>query len=230
MRKNKEAKKLEIGKINFYYGHGLEVNYSRSDCVCRDEDYFDYCRCTSIINEEITSIDFDRVLHTLTEEINSVYKTTNLQDYCLDRIFTKAKLYDASAYEIRLSPGYYGEELDGVYISVSWLQNAIDEFLKLNSESKQVEYVLNLEYGYLLDSIKNCNWSVQTIEKHNVSLNDEYKKLTERVDRYAGKNFSGPRGVYLKIPGTNKYRIIDGYHRYITAPNHYEAIVGEKQQ
>lgn len=228
MRKKKEARKLEIGKINFYY-KGIGVDYSRTDCICRNDEHYDYCRCTSIINEEVTSVDFDIVLQKLTEEISAYYKTTDIQDYCLDRIFTKAKLYDASAYDITVEPGYYGQELGGVYINVSWLQKAIDEFFKLNEESKQIEYVLKLEYGYLLDSVKDCNWSIRDVEKCNISLNDEYKKLAETVDRYADKSFDKPRGIYLKIPGTDRYRIIDGYHRYITAPEYYTAIVGEKQ-
>lgn len=161
--------------------------------------------------------------------IKECYKDkTDIEKYCIDRILTCLKVYDPKKWEVKTTDGYYGEEIDGVYFLDFEIQNKIEELLKLENDNEKIEFVLKLEYGYLLESIKDCNWSIEKTTKNKIIFPQEFylSKLDKNiVSMY--KEYPFARGIVLQ-DGEN-YKVIDGYHRLSAAPPRakFTVIVGK---
>jgi hypothetical protein len=138
----------------------------------------------------------------------------NIKDYCLDRFIAKT-LNDKVVHFITKS-GYYGEECD--FIVDNEFSESLNQFIdRLNNinedETKLIEEVLILEYGYILPELKDKTWiffnNIPLIQinpaagmKHvDFNIVNQYKKqYTE--DKYT-----------LTCLCDNR-RLIDGYHRF----------------
>ena len=101
----------------------------------------------------------------------------------------------------------------------------IEECLKTcNSDIEKIFYVLKLEYGYILESIASCkNVEIKTVSNSQIVLGqmNYYKHLQpDVVESY--NNYKLPRGIFVHC--SDKYRIIDGYHRTVNAKQLQENI------
>lgn len=185
-------------------------DYERSRCTCND----DICRCTTIERIWVYDVDVGRAVKKLYNKYH--IDSTYIDMYCFDRICHAFKIYDKSLYEVETGYGYYGEEVCGVWFEnedsiYSTYINSID----LETILEKVKYCLNLEYGYLIDCVKSAT-SASIIE---VSIDDiripqmEYFRKIDKevVEDY--KNRDLPVAVCVK--NGDKYRLIDGYHRYV---------------
>ena len=221
--KDKEANSpFKINGVDFQYS--LEVEYDERnpcqegiDCCSND-----YCRCGVLENIRVVENPTWDTIH-----VNlKLKKYSTFQLYLIDRILRTNGFYDKDNWDAIAVGGYYGEELGPIYLNNSIAQqvdNNVNEVMSLNNTTAQLEYVLNLEYGFILPAIKDKEWKIVEVNKDAISFGNEnyyYKLDKDLIALY--KDYELPRGVCLNNGG--KYRIIDGYHRILAAPQSFEII------
>jgi hypothetical protein len=213
---------------NFQSVKFIDVDYRRtSNC----EQYYcdDICRCSRIRDCELSiayndflsyiyDIYFDNSIQTTRNNVlNNILSdiTKEIDIYTIDRITRIFRLWDKSNWDIIIDKGYYGEEIGGVYINnVSRIESSIDKALSIDNLTNRIQYLIELEYGYLLPELKNCKFEVIEINKSDIIFGShsqlENVKL-EKLDHYSDMNYSNIRGIV--ISKCDKWRLIDGYHR-----------------
>lgn len=196
----------------------VEYDYERSQCTCNAYEDGDYCRCTTIERAWVESIN----VHMVIEKFYKKYcpEQSKINRYCFDRICTAFKIYDKDHYEVESCGGYYGEEIEGVYFDdESRLLEAFADLLALETDIEKIKYVLEIEYGYLLERVKNKTAAkIEMVNTDSIVLpQQEYfvKLDREVIEDY--KNRDLPIAVCLneKDSYCDKYILIDGYHRFI---------------
>ncbi len=240
---------MRLLEKNFVYSSCVSENYSNSyDCEGYGCDAEGVCRCGTIEDASIDSVDVYR----LGAEIYNLYfdndslgakrdnKIRNLlygsnkefDLYTIDRILRKVKIWENDKWDIGVDGGYYGDEIDNIHIKISVcevIDSYIDEAFSL-SFNERVEYLLKLEYGYLLEKLQGLEFEVVSLDRLKVIFpNDNYYKniKEEHYDHYADRNYQGIRGIAVLDDGF--YKLIDGYHRMSTASsNMVTIIVGKK--
>lgn len=223
-------------KYNVEFNH--DTVYSCLESGCYEEGI---CRCCSIENAEVTSVDINKLTDFLygsvvdyasasgrrNIKLNSIFYGGALVDkYCINRILTHHKVYNTQHFEVLIEKGYYGDEIGEIQLNQKVLDIVIDDIEKImnfDNLSDKIKYVLNLEYGYLLDNIEDMKFEVIQISKNEIdfkSLNQKHIQNTQKklkdfeLTFYDNKNYSLPRGVVRK--SGNLYKIVDGYHRIIS--------------
>lgn len=170
----------------------IEYIYDRSQCngSCKD-----ICKCSCIENVKITSLDG------LDHNFINIGKTPK-QKYILSRLYSIYKLYHKDSYEVEIGPGYYGEEIYNVTcIHENIIKNLIIELNKMTFD-QQIYKLLELEYKYIPDNIKNL---------HFVIKNARLAALPATVAKYGG--FTHSPYICIVHDIGNKLSIIDGHHR-----------------
>ena len=187
-----------------------------SDC-CKD----DYCRCGTITNARVISIDFDVLLNSFFKLKHEKSDSELIDSYCIDRILRNSSLKDLSSWKVNVTSGYYGQEVHGCTPD----ENVINELKELfqsligKSDVEKIKICLKNEYGYLLPELELvkdatiCNGvDINTINLFN---QNHYRKLNQKfVEQYNDYKF--PRAI-CRFDG--KYQVIDGYHRMMSANN-----------
>jgi hypothetical protein len=174
--------------------YGVDYTYERTNC---NGNCIDYCRCSSIINPKIRSIDN-------TYEKFVKIGTTIEQKYLLDRLYSIYKWWDIHNYEVEIGGGYYGEEVYGVtHCNLTKTQEFYDR-CKDMSWNELIPELLQLEYTYLPNFLENVKYNIdiinpqifdqQMVKSINTVLNTDIPIAIIRFD-----------GIY--------YRIVDGHHR-----------------
>ena len=80
--------------------------------------------------------------------------------------------------------------------------------------------MVELEYGFVLDELKNCDFELITIYKNHIDfkkLNQNHIKNVKMEDlsHYSEDMYDLPRGI---VRGEiDSYKIVDGFHRIIAA-------------
>ncbi len=197
---------------NWSYQGVIDYDYEndREGCDCPD-----YCRCGRIVNTKTSNFNINNLINTITD----FGKTPDeILTYCVDRVVRSKKL-ENDDFEVATCGGYYGEEIDGVYLDNTVSQKLYDSLKKLEnlSDIEMIKYVLEIEYGYLLEELKNT----QTVKIKDISINDisfqeDYRKKVDISENYYDEKFTLPRGIFLP-KDNNKFRLIDGYHRVVKA-------------
>jgi len=205
-----------IREMNFeYFGVDVEYSYSHN---CNEDSCDMICRCGKISDIRV-SVDEIKVIEYLMEKITGVFKRCNvfydnITEYCIERLLKNYNLSNPSLYDVDYGNGYYGEEIKGVFINI--YEELVKDIYSIiyDKPINSVKFVLEKEYGHLIDVVKNSNdcWIEEVYIKDLIISNpDHYVKLNKKIiDIY--KNYKLPIGIYVK--SDNKYRIIDGYHRY----------------
>lgn len=199
----------------------VDLNDYKWDAVDYDCDYDN--KMQNITNVKVTSVDIPRIVKRW-ENKNS----SEIEEYCIERIITLLELYKGSNWIIDICDGYYGQEVRRIYMTDEinrQLYTHINKIKSLKIKEKQINYVLELEYGYLLEDLKKKKYSVQTINKKDlVFAQREYTKKISPKDYYF--NYKYPRGIVIKEG--NKYRLIDGYNRCLsTKSSKIKVIIAE---
>jgi len=185
----------------------LDIDYELSDCTGECEGF---CRRTTLENLRVLSVDFASIVKTICHDVSPVVR------YCVDRILMAYKLYESDLWRIETVGGYYGEEIGDVTLSLDVVRlcdEAIAKVMAMKDDNERFVFVLELEYGYLLDILKGKNFVLKDVRKSDLVFGqvDHYRKLEKRViESY--RHYKLPRGVCVAIDG-GKYRVIDGYHR-----------------
>lgn len=210
-----KTNKLTFEKTNLQYE--VDYDYERSGCTCNDY----ICRCTTIGKAWVENIYIDSVVSKLYKKFCKEHSEIN--EYCFDRICHALRIYDKELYEIETGPDYYGEVVYGVYFdNEEMIFNTCSVMLELASDIEKIKYVLNLEYGYLIDRVTNTTSAyIQEVDTKKITLpQTEYfiKLSKEVIEEY--KNRKLPVAVCIKqkdrlLEEFDRYILIDGYHRYV---------------
>jgi hypothetical protein len=192
----------------------VDYDYDRSECTCNAYEDGDYCRCTTIERAWVESINVKAVIKKLYDKYCK--DPSDMNEYCFDRICTAFKIYDKDHYEVESCGGYYGEEIEGVYFdNENGLLEAFADLLALETDIEKIKYVLEIEYGYLLERVKNTTVAyIFPVATKTIDLpQQEYfvRLNKEVIEDY--KNRSLPVAVCLECGG--RYKLIDGYHRFV---------------
>jgi len=232
--------------------YDYETDYSCSDSGCVSEGI---CRCGQIYDARVTHVDimrmsehiYDELMHPRTKsgkrnlKIDTIfYGGEQIDIYCINRIITKYKLYHSDTWNISVVGGYYGDEIGDVYldkITFNLIIELCEKVLSFDNLSDKIKYVLSIEYGYLLDDISNSEFNLIEIDKSDIdfsALNKNHisnieKSLPLKYNNYIfyDEKYTLPRGVVRKFG--NKYKIIDGYHRILSAgDNKFKVFVADQ--
>ncbi len=212
----KKKVKHKIPQIirNFAYdGVEAEYNYTTAcderGCEAAYENGGGYCRCGQYEDISITKVDMPVIRDVMTKHLSE------FKAYCVDRVLVYNHVYNPDSWEMRVRPGYYGEESVGIYLlNGEECQKQIDTVIKLRSHRQRLEYVLTLEYGFVLDDVRNQDWTIKTVPLKSLIFgqkNYHCKIGSDVVDEYRKCPNTLPKAVCLRAD--DKYRIIDGYHR-----------------
>lgn len=193
-----------------------------------------YSRCRRIISTRVESVDFVSIMNSYENET----ELSEIEEYCLDRILRIEKLYDNDSFEVNTCRGYYGDEIESVHIVFDIKESIKNKLIEISalSDIDKIKKILEYEYGYLLDSIKDAS-SVEIKEVAFDSIkigNESYHSKIKDFEMY--KSYEGPIAIcssvndnilrkHPSLVSFNKkliesqdyYRIIDGYHRYSAA-------------
>ena len=206
---------LKISGVSFRYGGYGVVDTDYETEYHHDMDAKnDFCRCSTISNARVTKVNTQKVLDTMVGK----RQVSPFDLYCADRILTINKIYNPEKWNVGVEKGYYGQEIGDVTLDAR-VAEKIDQELHdvwcLDSNRAKIEYVLNLEYGYILEKLEGCNYEIDVIGRGVLSFQREhYQTLdSEAVSSY--KEYDLPRGICLKEG--DRYRLIDGYHRVSAA-------------
>ncbi len=208
--KTKKKKVLTWGLKDFKAQYHFNIRYDdERDCIEAGCDSI--CRCGRIVNARIEDESVDR--ETLVNTYKNL-KPNDFEKYCIDRILNSYKVHSPDNWDIEIVKGYYGQEIGNVIFNrTEKVDETVKKMMDLKTNKQKLLMVLELEYGYILDELKDKkSWRIRKVKREDLILGqkDHYKKVNrDIVEEYSCCPF--PRGVCL--PEGNKFRLIDGYHR-----------------
>lgn len=230
MKKKKTTKELlkDISTSlsrDFHYD-GIECDYDKDCSQCDVDDHHRHCQ---IIDFRITKLDLCRIIDSLVSLADN-----EIDQYCIHRILTIHSssgkgLANKDNYEPDMQKGYYGECLDKITLSGGVQTDLLDKISSIinhKSVKEKIFAVLELEYGYIADMLKDVkDFDIERgiIKEQLIIPNKDYsRKLnTDKLEEYADHKL--PIGIFMATdemvePRTssirlNKFRVIDGYHR-----------------
>lgn len=192
----------------------VDYDYERSQCTCNAYEDGDYCRCTTIERAWVESVNVKEVIDKLYNKYSR--EDSEINKYCFDRICSVFKIYDKDYYEVESTWGYYGEEIEGVYFeNEKKVAETFNEVLGFDSDIDKIKFVLELEYGYLIDKVSKATvaYILPVPTRHITLPQQEYfvKLDREVIEDY--KNIKLPIAVCVECGGY--YKLVDGYHRFV---------------
>ena len=203
------------------FKYEVEYDYERSQCTCDAYERGDYCRCTTIDRAWVESIDVKRIIDMLYTKYCKEHSDIN--EYCFDRICSAFRIYDKDYYEVESCYGYYGEEIGGVYFEdEEKIVNAYNELMALNNDLEKIQYILKLEYNYLIDRVLSMtSATIEEVSTENIKLpqREYFVKLSKKViEDYRDRKL--PVAVCIKNKDRfyyafDTYTLVDGYHRFV---------------
>ena len=194
--------------------YDVDYDYERSQCTCDAYERGDYCRCTTIERAWVETINVKLIINELYKKYCKEHSEIN--EYCFDRICSAFKIYDKDYYDVESCGGYYGEEIGGVYFeNEEKVVEAFNKILELDSNIEKIKFVLELEYGYLIDKVNKATVAYTLpVSTRLITLpQQEYfvKLDKEVIEDY--KNIKLPIAICTKC--SEYYKLVDGYHRFV---------------
>ena len=227
---------IETLRNDFKYmvSYDYDTIYSCEESGCNEEGI---CRCGHITNTYLNKVDVSAIVTNIYSEIfdNSISTKRNnainslwgisseIQKYTIDRILRVNKIWKPEFWNINVSGGYYGQEIDEVILiedMVLKINSQLERAFQIDNLSERVEYLLTIENGFILDDIKDKKYHISVIDIDDIIFsNTEHKRkvVIEELEHYSDRNYSGIRGI-VKKDGI-KFKLIDGYHRLSKTEN-----------
>lgn len=227
---------IEALRNDFKYSvsYNYDIEYSCEESGCVEEGI---CRCGYITNTYLTKVDvtalttniykefFDNSISTKRHNtINSLWGISEeIEKYTIDRILRINRVWKPKFWEINVSGGYYGQEVSEVVFTedmVQKLNTQLEKAFEIDNLDERIEYLLELENGFILDEIKDKKYTVSIIDIDDIIFsNPEHKSrvLIEELEHYSDRNYKGIRGIVKK--DDKKFKLIDGYHRLSKTEN-----------
>lgn len=219
---------IENSNFSQFINYGIRENYSCESSGCYEEGI---CRCSRIeeviiksINTKRLAIDiFNRIEENTTsnnrnKKISQIlwnYDYDLVKHYCIERILSINQVWNINNWFPLTSGGYYGEELEDILIQRELFDNLaiqIQSVLDIDRFEEKIYYLLELEYGKVLDNLVDKKMSIQVINYEKVIFpkKSHYQKVKLKNLDYI-KNHTGIKGIVRKT--STGYRVVDGYHR-----------------
>jgi len=210
-----------------YYGVDIDYDRNSSNCSCGD-----YCRCSVITNAKINDIDERYIKSGIIKDICKEFKKETQNEiflYCVERVLACGKFGEKDYYDINVSNGYYGEEIRSIdFQNADAVSNNLISLFKIKKPIDWVKFVLEIEYGFLLDDIKNSKKVIliEAMKDNLIVPNETYatKLNKEKIQEYDDHHRNYPIGIYRAVGFEgmdknrtivpHKYNIMDGYHRH----------------
>ena len=227
---------IETLRKDFKYmvSYDYDTIYSCEESGCNEEGI---CRCGHITNTYLNKVDVSAIVTNIYSEIfdnsistkrhnaiNSLWGISEeIQKYTIDRILRVNKIWKPQFWDINVSGGYYGQEIDEVVLIedvVLKINSQLERAFQIDNLSERVEYLLTIENGFILDNIKDKKYHISVIDIDDIIFsNTEHKRkvVIEELEHYSDRNYSGIRGI-VKKDGL-KFKLIDGYHRLSKTEN-----------
>ena len=205
---------MRLSHYSFDYDYDTHHPCQYGSSCCDD----DYCRCGIIENTRVKSVPTESLIAELKESIEKNRKWSDIEDYCIGRLFTSNKLWDTDSYSLKVCGGYYGEEIDGIE-SDAW-DKFVDDVLKmlLLEDDDKIRFVLNEEYGHVLPELQEASFELRLVKYSDIIPPDAYRRTVGNCN-----DFSSAIGVFK--PVGKKYRIIDGHHRWKKSEIFHEVFI-----
>lgn len=176
------------------------------------------CRCSTIENAAISEV---CDIPELSIKVNSGrngnfinYKLSGIERYCIDRIAVMCGIYDVGNYELVISNGYYGQEIEQVIFERDTeFKEHINNMLLIDNNYSKTLYVLNMEYSFIPDSLSNNTHSADIVTLRLSEVDhDLFKDGFVRKD-----NTSYFKEVDTNIPIgiVRDNRLVDGNNRFL---------------
>lgn len=220
--------------FKYMVSYDYDTIYSCEESGCNEEGI---CRCGHITDTYLNKVDVSAIVNNIYSEIfdNSISTKRNnvinslwgisseIQKYTIDRILRVNKIWKPEFWNINVSGGYYGQEIDEVILiedMVLKINSQLEMAFQIDNLSERVEYLLTLENGFILDDIKDKKYHISVIDIDDIIFsNTEHKRkvVIEELEHYSDRNYSGIRGI-VKKDGI-KWKLIDGYHRLSKTEN-----------
>jgi len=209
-------------KVSGNYRWCVDADYDTyRDCEANGCDSI--CRCSTITNVEIESVSDPYI--TIKEDSGKNgrwvnYKPSGIELYCIDRIKVYTGVYEKDNWDIDVCSGYYGDELGpGTFNNDDLLENRIKEMIEMDNDLDKVLFVLELEYNFTADTIKDCN----TAEVISINKKDVVTRFNE--NGFVRKNDTKyPRDIDTKIPiciVREGLELVDGNNRMLDVLHNY---------
>lgn len=222
-----------IRSIDFRYSGGIDYDYDRVTAYDHYERCAnDYCRCTTLENFVINSIDATLFVSTIKEYLD----IDSDNDFFTNDIVKVCESLRTDDFEFNTSGGYYGDELDSIKLDNSDIINKIANIFSIKAYRKEklkqislsaeevdvvendyvfdeyVKKILTDEYVYILESLEGSKFKIVEIKTKDVIFPQrEYNNFIKSQNLSSYKNRKGICGLVKMIDG--KYHVIDGYHR-----------------
>jgi hypothetical protein len=205
------------------------VEYNNcSDFGCLEEGV---CRCSVIESVILTEVDIRSVRSKIIRRIflsgknrdrnNTItqllfgYDANLVLEYCVDRILSYYRIWNLENWSYTIDNGFYGEEVNSIFIQPEIFNKVIEhisEIEKFDDLRDIVFYLLNLEYGTILDKLRDKDYTIDYVEKSKIIFGQKshLKKVKSKDLSYYHQPL-GIRGIVLRQD--ENYFVIDGYHR-----------------
>jgi hypothetical protein len=207
-------------------------DYSCEESGCHDEGI---CRCYRINEIQINSVNISSITESIFIQLHKNdsrhkrdkaltnilydYDIDLVNKYCIHRVLTICKIWDIDNWNAKVTGGYYGDEVGDISIEEDIFKEVskhIDSIMDLETLKDKIDYVLKLEYGFILDKIKDKDYHIVVVESNDLDFGQDkhYKNVLHKtLDYYSDREYLGNsiRGVAYLDNG--KWRVVDGYHR-----------------
>lgn len=205
---------------------------------CKSYGCDEICRCSTITNARVVVVNFTSLVSSIMDiyfknskstsrnfKINTIIGGVNrdVEFYTIDRILRINRVYRPECWEIQITAGYYGQEIDDIILKPDIALNIESQLLtafEIVNLKLRVEYLLNLEYGYIIDDLKNKDYFISEIPFDSIEVGSDYQKtLASRnyLSHYSDSNYNSFRAIVIQKD--DKFRLIDGYHRCSSTEN-----------
>jgi len=203
---------------DLHYTVDVEYDNGTDECDCGD----DYCRCSTIVNTRVEDVPYAKLAEKIAPE------SLHLK-YCVERILRHFKpLRGSDNWNIEVEGGYYGEELGEVRLNKDVAETISNLLMSLEdaSDNEIVETSLQVEYGFVLPTLKDKTWTLERVPTAELDLGNKHHAGNldeERIVRYRITDEQPIIGLLLFLD--KKYRVIDGYHRITAAKKDKKQVV-----
>lgn len=219
---------MKLANENYEFDEFLEIGYDIiANCNKECEDY-GICRCQTYKDvrfDKFNDLELrDLILKKLCGNLSKAEKRdvliddllnngiSYIREYFIDRVLKLNNCYDPDNWEIAVHGGYYGDEIDGVFLSV--LNRVNSDLGQYTGEiDKDIPFLLKREYGELDFRLVGKKWKEDIIKMDDLVFpqTQHYNRVDDNLYYYKDEFYPFPRGVVLK--DGSKYKVIDGYHR-----------------
>lgn len=152
---------ITLGQTNFVSHIDCDVTSIRP-CLESDNPCESMCNCsviTSCVIADTSKVGPSCLKLCLSPDEVKDKKTFQLSavdTYCLQRLMVAHGCYSVDGYNIEIGRDYYGEVVAGITLKAhDELAKDVSALLALKTDHDKVMFVLGLEYGFIVDSIKN---------------------------------------------------------------------------